>query len=179
MSIHWRVKTGNTALLLVLLLFPILAQADVTQRDLQVASRALGFVEPPFTGTVRLGIVYTPEHPVSDRLARQTESLMSSGLSIGNIRLVPVLVPLSNIGDADVDIFLLTGNLDEGNERFREAWLARGIPCLTTDIPQVRAGNCLMGIRSSPRVEILVHKASADSIDLTFASVFRMMIVEL
>lgn len=168
------------ALLSVLLVFSPLARAEVTQRDLQVASRALGFMEPPFTGTLRLGIVHAPDRPVSNRQARQIESTLSSGLSIGNITLTPVLVPLSEVGGANVDLFLLTGNLgDDGSEQFRDAWLARGIPCLTMDIDQVRAGNCLLGIRSSPKVEILLNSQMADRIGVTFASVFKMMIVEL
>lgn len=183
MSSQWSARSfslATIALLSLLLALSPQARAEVTQRDLQVASRALGFMEPPFTGALRLGIVYAPDRPVSSRQARQIAAMMSSGMSTGNITLMPVLVQLSEVDDATVDLFLLTSNLGEvGSGQFREAWLARGIPCLTTDIEQVRAGNCLLGIRSSPKVEILLNSRTAARVGVTFASVFRMMIVEL
>ena len=36
------------------------AHAEVTPVDLQIAARALGFMERPLSGNVRLGIVFDP-----------------------------------------------------------------------------------------------------------------------
>jgi hypothetical protein len=50
---------------------------------------------------------------------------------------------------------------------------------VTTDLNQVRDGVCLMGVRSSPKVQIVVNRAAANASGITFATVFRVMITEI
>jgi len=52
------------------------------------------------------------------------------------------------------------------------------VACLTTDLAQVRGGACAIGIRSGPRVEILVNHAAAESSGVSFSTAFRMLITE-
>jgi hypothetical protein len=56
---------------------------------------------------------------------------------------------------------------------------AKMAPCITTDLAQVRDGACVMGIRSTPKVEIMVNRAAATNTGIKFAGVFRMLITEL
>jgi hypothetical protein len=51
--------------------------------------------------------------------------------------------------------------------------------CVTTDIAQVRRGACVMGVRSRPKVEVFVNRASATANHINFSTVFRVMITEL
>lgn len=155
------------------------ASADVTLTDVQVAARALSFMESPPSGNVRVGIVYDPDESRTGRQAGALQTMLAGGLRVGNLELEPTLVSLERAAEADVDVFLLTENVGAAAERVAEASTRRGIPCATTDIEQVRNGLCALGIRSTPKVEILVNRAAAERSGTTFATAFRLMIKEL
>jgi hypothetical protein len=155
------------------------ARAQFTLSDLQIAGRALGFLEKPLSGDVKAGIVYTPEDPRSVAEADALKSLLGDGLRVGNIKLIPVLVPVTELSRASVALFLLTAGItDAGTKLVTAAAVAKHTPCVTTDLAQVRAGVCAMGVRAQPKIEIFVNRAAAASTNLAFSAVFRIMITE-
>jgi hypothetical protein len=50
------------------------------------------------------------------------------------------------------------------------------VPCLTGDADLVRAGRCVLSVRSEPKVEIIVSPAAAASVEVSFAQAFLMMV---
>ena len=163
------------SLLIMALLFSVHAQAEYTVRDLQVIVRTLSFLESPFTGEVVLGIVYDPGNARSRNEAQDILQLIGSGLQMGSVTLKAVLAPIGEVDKARMDIILLTEFLDN----YKPDASVAGLPCITVDLRQVMAGNCVVGIQSTPRVEILVNHAAAQRSGLKFSSVFRMMIKEI
>ena len=162
-----------------LVLFCATARAQFTLSDLQIAGRALGFLEKPLSGDVKAGIVYTPEDPKSVAEAEALKSLLGDGLRVGNVKLLPVLVPVTELSHADAALFLLTAGItDAGTKSVTAAAVAKHTPCITTDLAQVRAGVCAMGVRAQPKIEIFVNRATAASTNLAFSAVFRIMITE-
>jgi hypothetical protein len=155
------------------------AYAEVTLRDLQIVARTMGFLDPPLTGEVRVGIIHDPGQPASLEQALAIANLMGSGLRSGNLVLRPELVALPDAMTAQVRFFLLPGALGNNASALQLATKNRQLPCLTTDLDQVRAGNCTIGIQSLPKVEILVNRQEAVAREMKFATVFRMMITEL
>lgn len=155
------------------------ARADVTPKDLQVMARALGFTEKPPTGEVTIGIVYAPGNPQSAKEAEDLQKLMGDGLKAGAMVLKPTLVKIDEVAGADVGAFLLTEGVGADAGKLAAATKAKQKPCITTDIPQVQSGACVMGIKSEPKVEIIVNKAAAADSGIGFAASFRMMITEL
>src|SRR5690606_16577584 len=99
----------------ILLLFTMItarpAYAEFSVQHLQIAARALSFLEKPMVGETRAGIVYDPANPQSESQARLLAGYMSSGMRVGNIVLKPVLIPLDRASRANVDFFLLTDKL--------------------------------------------------------------------
>jgi len=155
------------------------ARAQFTLNDLQIAGRALSFLEKPLSGDVKAGIVYAPGDPRSVAEADALKGLFGEGLRVGNVRLIPVLVPVAELNRADVALFLLTAGItDDDTKSVTAAAVAKHTPCITTDLTQVRAGVCAMGVRAQPKVEIFVNRAAAASTHLAFSAVFRMMITE-
>jgi len=155
------------------------ARAEFTESDLQIAGRALGFLEKPLSGDINAGIVYAPEDPQSAHEAEALKALLGGGLRIGNITLKPILIPVADVGHADVTILLLTGGVTGvAAKAVTEATKAKRTACITTDLAQVRNGICAMGVSAQPRVEILLNRAAAASTGLSFSAVFRMMITE-
>lgn len=165
---------------LVSLIWPAhAAHAEVTTRDLQILARTLGFLDPPLSGEVKVGIAFDAGSTRSSNEAKNISSLMGDGLTVGNLVLKPALVPFAQAASADVRLFLLAETSGDGAQMLRAVAQDRQLPCLTTDLEQVRAGNCAVGMQSSPKVEILVNRDTASASGVSFASVFRMMIKEL
>lgn len=155
------------------------AAAEFTDTDLQVAARALSFMEQPLSGRIEVGIVYSPDSPRSRDEAERLKDRLGQQYRAGNLELIPVLVPIQRAEEADVDLFMLTGHVAGGGEALARAAQAGGIPCVTTDVEQVRSGACVMGIQSRPRVEIMVNRKAANESGLRFATAFRVMVTEI
>ena len=155
-------------------------QADVTAKDVQVMARALGFVEKPPSGEVNIAIVFAPGNAQSAKEATDLQAMLGSGLKAGNLTLKPVMVKIDELGSAgDVAAFLLTDGVGADGAKVAGATKAKQKPCITTDITQVQSGACVMGVKSEPKVEIVVNKAAAADAGVSFAASFRMMITEL
>jgi ABC-type uncharacterized transport system substrate-binding protein len=145
--------------------------------DVQVAARALSFMERPVNGPLRVGILYAPNSAQSTQQARELQQMLGSGLRAGKIELRPQLVRVGEASSAGVDLFFLTEFV--GSDAALEAAKATKLPCVTTDMAQVESGACVMGVRSQPKVQIVVNRAAAERADVRFATIFRVMITEL
>ena len=154
------------------------AFADVGDNEVKIAARALGFLEKPLTGVVRVGIVVAPDDPQSSRDAIALQSIMNNGLRVGSLTLKPVMVPIDGIDGANVDLLFLTEGLGARASKAGDFGRAKRIPCITLDIDQVRNGNCAIGVKSNPRVEILVDRDAATLSGVSFAGAFKMLITE-
>ena len=156
------------------------AHAEITAKDVQVMARALGFTEKPPTGDVNVAIVYAPGNPESAKEADDLQKLMGAGLKAGNLTLKPVMVKIDDLASAgDVGAFLLTEGVGADGAKVAGATKAKQKPCLTVDMAQVQSGACVMGVKSEPKVEIVVNKAAAEAAGISFGAAFRMMITEL
>jgi len=167
------------AILTGLLLATAPAHADVTRTDIQVAARALSFVSNPLSGAVTVGILYSAGNSRSVRQAESLRALLAGGFRVGPLVLSPVLVELGDAAGTDVDLFFLTEHV--APNAVPRALGRSGTPmlCITTDIEHVRGGTCTIGIRSRPKVEVFVNSTAAKASDITFSTVFRVMITEL
>jgi len=155
------------------------ACADVSAQDVQIAARALGFLEKPLSGTVHVGIVYAPGSPQSVQAATELQGLLGNGLRAGNLLLMPVLVSIDEVEHSSAGLLFLTEGVGPLAANLAAVTKARQIPCVTVDLAQVHSGACMLGVRSQPKVEILVNRKSAADSGASFAAVFRMMITEL
>lgn len=175
-----RILTRSCLAMIACSLLAVLpAHADITRTDMQVAARALSFVSNPLSGRVRVGIVYAANSPRSLRQARDLESMLAKGMKIGTLELQPVLVEYANAATSDVDLFFLTEHMASDITLKPSGDPKQQALCITTDIDQVRNGVCTLGVRSRPKVEVFVNRASAAANDITFSTVFRVMITEL
>lgn len=154
------------------------AHAQLSQVDLQLAARVFGFMEKPLTGTVRLGIVYVPGDTQSVQGADAAETLLGTGLKVGNLTFVPVPVRIDQASTAPVDAFFLPDGLGDKAQPIANAAAKKKIPCITLDVAQVQNGTCALGVQIVPKVQIYVNRVAAENSDTRFVSVFRMMITE-
>ncbi len=156
------------------------ANAQITQTDLLIAGRVLGFIDTlKHNSAVRVGIVYDPALAKSAQQAAELKALMAGGLRIGGLDLRPVMVPIGNVEGTGVDAFLLTEGLGAEAARVGRVNRERKIPCITFDLSQVSNGNCAMGVSSWPKIQVFVNREAADACGMELAAVFRMMIKEI
>jgi len=155
------------------------AHAEVVAGDLQIMGRALSFLEKPMSGEVRVGVVYSADNPQSAHDADDLQRLLGDGLRVGNVLLKPVMVSLGQLAQANVDVLFLTAGLGEQATPVGVASRTRRLPCITSDLSQVRTGRCAVGVSSEPTVQILVNRAAALANGTTFSTLFRMLINEI
>lgn len=155
------------------------ACAAVTQDDVLIAARALSFMQNPPSGPIRVGIVYAAGSPRSAEEADDVQQMLAGGLRAGNVTMIPVKVRSDDLAGANVQVLLLTEYAGSEGGRVPAATRARHIPCVTVDIAQVQNGDCVMGVRSEPRIEIIINRAAAAASGIEFATVFRMLITEI
>jgi hypothetical protein len=172
-------RPGLWALLVSSALMAVPAAAEVSDTTLLVAVRALSFLQHPLQGEIIVGIVYQPGNTQSTLEARHLDAVMADGFRAGQLVLRPRLITLDELADSSVGLYFLTSELGHAAAPLAQLNRSRKVPCVTTDIEQVRDGNCAMGVRALPRVEILVNRAAAAASGMTFSEAFRVMITEL
>jgi hypothetical protein len=167
------------ALLASITLFTLPSAAEVSDTTLLIAARALSFLQHPLQGEVIVGIVYQPGITQSALEARQLDAMMQAGFRAGTLVLRSRLIKLDELAGSNVGLYFLTSDLGPAAAALSQVHRTRHIPCITTDIAQVRDGYCAMGLRALPRVEILVNRAAAAASGMTFSQAFLVMITEI
>lgn len=170
---------GRIALAALLALVAGGAWAQVTETDLLVAARAIGFIDNLRPGPLSVGIVYAAGNAQSEQQAHELASLMGEGRRIGSFTLKPVPISIDTLNATRVDLYFLTQGIGAQATKVANVSHARKIPCITYDLAQVRAGTCTIGVRTQPRIEVLVNRAAAEASGTDLAAVFRMMITEI
>jgi len=150
----------------------------VTRDDVIVAARALGFIEHPLKGDITVGIVFDASNASSSQEADVLRKLLGDGLRVGNLTLKPVATRIEKLELSNVQLVFLTSGIGADAAKAAAAAQSKKIPCVTVDLAQVQNGLCTVGVRSQPKVEILVNRANAAATGVVFSPVFRMMITE-
>jgi hypothetical protein len=171
---YWRLAAAAAALALVA---PGVASADAA-KDLQVAGRALTFLENGPTGKATLGVVFDPAKPASVAEKDAVLAALGGGYNAGALTLVGVPIPISAIGGAGgVKALFVTGGVNYA--AVGAAAKAKNIVSIGSDPACVKSGACVMGVSTDPKVEITVNRAAAAAVGASFKAAFRMMIKEI
>jgi hypothetical protein len=155
------------------------AWADVTQTDVEVGGRVLGFLSTPLTGDTKLSVVYAPGNAASAAEQKALAGILGSGLKAGNVTFQPSAVELDKIDSVAGGVVFLTGGLGADGAKVAAILKAKKLICMTTDLAAVQAGYCAIHLKSAPKVQITVNKALADQIGISFGAAFKLMITEI
>lgn len=177
-KINFLRSLGGAALVLGLCLGGA-AQAAVTAKDVQVAGRVIGFIDPPPSGSVKLGIVYDPANAASTADEQALVAILGSGLAVSGVTLVPEPVPIASVASTDAGVLFLTSGLGSAGAAAGAAANAKKLLCVTTDTAATQAGACAVSVQSAPTVNITVNKAALSSSGVSFTSAFMMMVNEI
>lgn len=156
------------------------AQAKVTDKDLKVVFRALGFMQPKPSGTLKAAIVHDPSKSASKSEADQLQSLLKGGSSSKGMTLKPAMIKAGKTAEiANADIAFVTAGLSAHHSEIKAVARSNNVFTVSTDKSCVESGACTMFVQSTPSVQITVHSEAAEKADISFSSAFSMMIDEI
>lgn len=143
----------------------------------QVGGRVASFLQPPVSGATIAAIVYEPGDMASEAEARSIERAMGSGMLIGSLRLKPKRVATNALaGLTGAQVAFVTRGTDY--KAIASAASPRSVLTISADPACSRAGYCVVGVSSIPKVQIFVSKAATRAAKLRFNSSFLMLVKE-
>ncbi len=148
------------------------AQAVTSTRDLQVIARAVGFVSGLPRGVIDVAVV---DGPGADALI----AAMGRGISAGGVTLNPRRVSVDELGASAVRVIIVPRGQDASHAAIAAAAAELHAVTISTDTECVRSGRCVVGVSTSPRVEIVVSRAAATAAGVSFTQAFLVMIREI
>ncbi len=165
----WR---AIAALLAISIMFAPMAHAATTPRDLQVIARAVGFINGLPRGIVDVAVV---DGPGADALI----AAMGRGISAGGVTLNARRVSLGRLAQSGARIVIVPEGQGAAHGAIAAAARQLNAVTLSTDMTCVRSGRCVVGVATSPRVEIVVSRSAATASRVSFSQAFRVMIREI
>jgi hypothetical protein len=178
-----------TALALTLLSAPLLSAtllsatvqaSEVTQRDIQIIGRTLGFMEDLRTGPLDLGIVYIRGDAESQRQAASIQAMLADTPVVGKISLRAQLVAAEDLSAlSHADALFVVPAAGQADARAATAGRRLHVPVISTDQSCAEAGNCVISFSSTPTVEIVFNRSSAEAAGVHFTAAFRMLVKKL
>lgn len=170
-------KSAAFTLLMAATLLPLTARAELSEKDMQVVGRALSFVVDGPKGDVPVAIVFQEGNASSEGDKAAAAKLLEAGLKTGELTLKGTPVPVSKIGDAGkYKVWYVT--MGAGGAMGPAGGAAKAIT-VGTDKDCVAAGQCVIAVESSPKVQIYVSRAAAQAAGVSFSSAFLILVKEL
>lgn len=172
-----RKKPVLMGVLALALAAPALAHADAA-KDLQVAARALTFLENGPTGKATLGVVFDPSKPASVAEKNAVMAALGAGLSAGGLTLVGKPVEAGAVsGASGVQALFVTRGVNYA--AVGGAAKGKKLVTISSDPACAQSGACVMSVATEPKVDITVNRSAAAAVGVAFKAAFRMMIKEI
>jgi len=155
---------------------PLAAHADAA-KDLQVAGRALTFLENGPTGKATLGVVFDPSKPASVAEKNALMAAIGGGMSAGALTVVGKPVEAGDVASVSgVTALYITTGVNAGP--VGAAAKAKKLITIGSEVGCATSGACVMSVSADPKVEIVVSRTAAAAVGAVFKAAFRMMIRE-
>jgi hypothetical protein len=145
----------------------------------EIAARALSFLEPAPSGEVPLTIVFDPAVPASVSQKDAVIGALGAAVTVGSLSLKPTALPIGDLGSASGPAMFLTTGLDGSLDKVAAAVAGKQVVTIGADTSCVSSGKCVLGVETQPKVQVLVNAAAAKAAGVSFKSAFRMMVKEL
>jgi ABC-type sugar transport system substrate-binding protein len=154
---------------------PARAADDVSLADLRAATRALGFLQNlPRKSEFVIGIVHAGNGALAQQTAERMRGLAGPNNAVFKTQIVP-LNELAAHADRLDAIYLLPGGT-AGGAAVVEVARRRHIPVLSNDRACLDANCCMLMVRDTGQVEIILDTGLTKSAGVNFSSVFAMMV---
>lgn len=153
---------------------------STTLNELKVGVRVFDFMTTPPRGRTSLAVIYDGENKASVADAQTIQEWVNSGVSSGKAELIPNLVDAHRLDMAPSFklAIIASGTTPVLDSRILDYALKNHALTISSDMACVQTGKCVVGVTSSPRVEVIINRAVATSYRVEFSEAFRMMVRE-
>jgi len=157
--------------------YPAQAADDVSLADLKAATRSLGFLQnPPKSGGYAIGVVYAPGSANGKTLSQQAADRIRSlpGPHDGGLKVESFAVSeLAGHADRLDALYLVPGT---SGSAIADIARRKHLLVMSNDPACLDQRCCMLMVRDNGRVEIVLDTELAQSADVSFSSVFAMMV---
>lgn len=150
----------------------------LSKKDLQILSRALGFIENGPSGNIKIGIVHDAGSAISLSEADEMIALINGGIHSGKLNIHAEKVSSKSAIKENFPVLYFTEGTEPQQATIFNDATSKGVITVSTHDSCLGTASCVMVIKSSPTVDIKVSKAAATSTGVSFGSAFRMMVSE-
>lgn len=148
--------------------------------NVPIAARVVSFVQPAHAGAVPAAILFAPGNEASEAEAEAIERMTSSGIAAGRGMLKTRRVPVGSMGAlAGYQVAFVTAGLRSEQDNISAVAARSSILTISSDPTCVQTGHCVVGIATSPKVQITVSRAAARAANIRFGSAFLMLVKEI
>lgn len=151
--------------------------AETNPRDIAVATRAIGFMEPKLAGATTVAVVHAAGDAASEADAGQMVRALSSA-SVNGITFKPQLVASNDLGAIGRSRVVFVASRTPNQAAIFAAASKAHAVTISFDMACVAAGHCVVGVRTSPKVEIIVNRTARQASDVRFSQAFLMLVTE-
>ena len=153
------------------------AMAEPNARDLAVATRAIGFLEPKLSGPTVVAVVYGAGDGASEADANAIAHGLSAA-SLGGVSFKPQLVASTDLAAiARARVVFVAAKTPNRAAVFGASSKAHAVT-ISFDMGCVDAGQCVVGVSTEPKVAIVVSRAARQASEVKFSQAFLMLVTE-
>ena len=169
-------------ILIIFLLFGscfhvIAAEAYNTHKDLKIIAQAVGFVKGRNYSDVSMLIVFSPDSAHSVSNADQVLEIIGDGFSFGKVRINARKATVREALQSSPDVYFFQSDLSNIARIYDHA-ARNGILTLSTHDACMQKNQCVLLIKTNPRVDIFLNREAADQSGIKFDAAFRLMVKE-
>ena len=176
----WHSATLMAAVVAVTVSFSAMSAHATEQKDLAVGLKTLPLLTNKLSGTAVAAVVFDPANPASKSDADAIKAALDGGMKAGDVAISGVLVPVSDLSKlASAKIAFVAQGTSSSFDKIASAASSNGVLTISTDLDCVKGGKCVLGVVSSPSVEIYYNKAAGDAAKVTFSPAFTMLVKQI
>ncbi len=166
--------------LLSLVAFQANALAATSNQEMAAIAKIISLSKNIPAGDATFSVVYDPNSAESKADLESLKGLIGAGYKAPKHNFKFEEVPVSNIGSVSSKIIFMTEGLSAGDQaKALDKGVANQALTVTTSIPYVQSGNCVLGVDVGDNVNILMNGASYAKSKLDFDAAFKFMIKEI
>lgn len=134
-------------------------------------------MEPKLSGATPVAVVHAAGDAASEADASQIARALSAA-SVNGISFKPQLVASNDLGAiARSRVVFIAARTPNQAAIFNASSKAHAVT-ISFDMGCVDTGHCVVGVRTSPKVEIVVSRAARQASDVRFSQAFLMLVTE-
>tara|TARA_R110000868_G_scaffold190862_1_gene434776 strand:+ start:73941 stop:74432 length:492 start_codon:yes stop_codon:yes gene_type:complete len=156
------------------------AYAETSPQELAAIAKIVSLSKDIPAGDAAFAVVYDPSSAASNADLAAIKGLIGDGYKAPKHMFKLEAVPVDNVSGSSAKILFMTEGLSgDAQKKILTRGVANQALTVTTSLPYVEGGNCVLGVDVGSGVKIIMHSESYSASKLNFDSAFKFMIKEI